>query len=301
MASKIASAQGGIRSFVSAMLPTFEKTRLLEDFNSAVKELRITRDMYNVDTRDYMPVLDKKFGTLVSEFKKHVNTYNGDVFGTLVKIMDARLADIDKIIDYAEELYAPVIVRDLLDYQKINMLRYVDGISFFNSYARKLMLSATTLRLGDKTLVAVTDKLDYEFLNELNNTRSFAIMSSALENSYKEIRQAMDKMAKVTFSADSHEMVAKTNSVSDPMRLGFMPVVGTLVYHIGLAINLYHSKRQDLAREELEKLRIQQLLLRRKAEESTDPTEIAKLEKQMKYHNNRINKISMSLEEMAEG
>ena len=300
MASIIARAEGGIRAFVSGMLPNFEKSRILEDLDSSIKELRLTREMYNVMTRDYINVLDKKFPALVTEFKRNVPSYKGDMFATLNDVMDSRLGDIDKIVEYVEHIYAKVVMRDVLDYQKINMLRYVEGLAFFTVYARKLIIAATNYRIDDPSVVAAIDRMDLEFLSSTKNIRSFAIMTAAMSHSAKDLRKAMDKMAKITFDPDTHELALKSNRNVDALRLGMMPGVGTIVYHVGLAINLYHSRRQELAREEREKLQIQVLLLRKKAEGTGDSDEVAKLEKQIKYYNNRISKLTFALEDMAE-
>jgi hypothetical protein len=88
---------------------------------------------------------------------------------------------------------------------------------------------------------------------------------------------------------------------TDPLTLGFIPLIGSISYRVGLAINLYLARRQELAREEAEKLKLTVLLTRRKMESINDPAEEAKLQKQIDYYNNRISKLSGKLEDMAAG
>lgn len=300
MSSILSTAQGGLKSFFSAMLPSFEKSRLLDDFSSAIKELVITREMYDLLSTDYKPILTTEFSKLMVEAQA-IPGFKGDLFGLMADIMDGRLSESGKIQEYIEHIYANVVLRDVLDYQKINMIRYVDGISFFNTYARRLVVSATTKRIGDTSLTSSVDEEDHNFVSDIRNIRSFVLITAAMSYKAADLRKAMDKMAKVTFDPATHDMAVKTNKDLDGLRLGMIPGIGSIVYHIGLAINLYHARRQELAKEERDKLQIQVMLLRRKSDNESDPDEVAKLEKQIRYYNNRINKLSARLEDMAEG
>jgi predicted nucleic acid-binding Zn-ribbon protein len=71
-------------------------------------------------------------------------------------------------------------------------------------------------------------------------------------------------------------------------------------YLVGRWFNEFLSYRQELAKEELEKLRIQTVLLKRRQDNSTDPREIDSLQKQLDYYNNRINKLQGKLDSMVE-
>ena len=296
------SIASGIKSFFMAMLPSFEKKRINNDLDSAFKEMAYTREMYGVMERDYIDVFKNRLPGVGAAFDKYdAKGFRGDVIGHLKRIMDARIKGQGNTEKYIDDIYASVVMRDVLDYEKVNMLHYVSGLSFFNTYARKLILVATNYRINDTTIVSATDRLDEEFILNSKNMDAFGAIVAAMSLPIKDIRKMMGPLAKVAFEPDSHDHLVRTEGGKvDPLRFGYLPIAGTIVYHTGLAINLYHKYRQELAKEEREKLQVQILLLRRQKEKNPDPAETAKLEKQIRYYSDRVSKITGKLEEMAE-
>lgn len=298
----------GLKSFFSGLLPNFEKKRIMEDLSVSFKELEVLEELYSVIGSDYNKVMSTEFKTLVKEMGKNVPNFRGDVMTYLSGIIKARLSEKAKLEKFVDEIYGPVVLKDAMDYRKLHMLRYIDGFTFFNTYARKLLLVATDKlvkmdksKQGLKTAASVVDKLDNEYVMDYRNIRSFAYVTGALSHDIKEIRLALSKMAKVNFSPENHAVVvADKGSMADPLRLGLMPGVGSLIYFIGMNYNVYLVKRQEMMIEEKEKLQVKILLLNRLLEGETDKAAIAKLDKQISYYDNRINKLASQLEDLQE-
>lgn len=294
--------EGGIIPFFKSLLPNFEKGRLVSDVESTFKEMKITREMYMVIPGDYIPVIKTKFSALDKAAKNSISMYRGDMISLIANVIDERLKEKDNLMDYIDDTFSKVVLKETLDYQKVNLLRYIEGISFFNTYARKLILVATNYRVDDRTVSSVVDKMNEAYVNDAQNIKTFVAVLSSLTSSVNSVKTALSKMANVTFNPDMHNLILRQQGANtDPLAFGFLPIIGTVTYKVGLAINLYLSRRQELAQEEAEKLKLTVLLLRRKAESTVDVDEVTKLTKQIEYYNNRINKISASIEDMSEG
>jgi hypothetical protein len=294
--------EGGVIPFFKSLLPNFEKNRMISDLESAFKEMKTTQEMYNVPSRDYMGVMNNQLSSVERAFRKGVHGYKGDVMQYIAMTISARLGDKDDLIAYVDSTYGPDVMKDVFDYQKVNLLRYVEGLSFFNTYARKLILVATNYRINDTTVLSAVDKMDIAYVLDVNNIKAFTVLISAMSRSVSKLKADLSKMATVGFKPEMHDLVVRQHGQdTDPLTLGFIPLIGSISYRVGLAINLYLARRQELAREEAEKLKLTVLLTRRKMESINDPAEEAKLQKQIDYYNNRISKLSGKLEDMAAG
>lgn len=300
--SSTARSEGGIIGFFKGLLPTFEKNRMIADLESVFKEMAITKDMYAVISKDFVDIMNQEFPILSKGFKDSIQGYRNDIIGYIGLVLQQRLKEKEALLMYIDAIYGAVVVKEMMDYQRLNLLRYVDSINFFNKYARKLIIIATEYRLGDAMVANVVNKLDAEFVNDVNNISTFIATVQIASRPLGTIRAELSKMANITFSPDTHETIARIHGTDvDPLRLGYMPFVGSVTYRVGLALNLYHAKKQELAREEAEKLKLTVLMLRRKNDNITDPIENAKIQKQIDYYNNRINKLTAALDALEEG
>jgi len=306
--SAVSMAYGGIKNFFSAMLPDFEKSRIMDDLAEDYKELNILKEMYSVmpnEIDDYILASNKE---LVRQMERYVKDYRNTITGHIQEVTDLRLKESTELESFIDDIYGRVVLKDNMDYRKVQMVRFIDGLAFYIKYAKALLLVSTTDMVNDlregakiKGMRSVVVDEDREFIRDSNNIRSFAIMSDALAKPVKEIRDALNKMSKVQFDEQTHDMMVKSNGVdADPLRMGLLPVIGSFVYHVGLAINNYLAYRQEATKEELERLQVQVMLLRRLKESEVDKSAVAKLDKQIKYYDNRINKLRGKLEDMVD-
>jgi hypothetical protein len=130
----------------------------------------------------------------------------------------------------------------------------------------------------------------------------FVAVAFVMSHPVKDLRAAFSKVKGITFNPETDSDVRRHmgDDVVDPVKFGMVPVIGDMSYLVGRWFNEFLSYRQELAKEELEKLRIQTVLLKRRQDNSTDPREIDSLQKQLDYYNNRINKLQGKLDSMVE-
>jgi len=294
----------GLAAFASTLLPSFSKSRITEDLNSAFKVMTRLRDLYDgMLTRDYIPVIESNYGHLLGALKGRSTMFRGDLLKHIGMIVDKRVREQGEIMDFADDIFGTVVSTDALDHRRLQMLRYVEGLNYFNLYARKLLIHVNHLRIQDETVVSGLDEIDTDFLLNQANQIAFAMVATVMEHDAKFVRKSLDKVSKIKYTEESYrlmELDKKNKRKMDPLGQNMIPVIGDLVYHLGTAKNLWFKHRQDLNDEEIEKIQIQLLLLKRKRDGVEDKEEIAKLTKQIDYHNSRINKISAKIEDIEE-
>jgi hypothetical protein len=291
----------GLKGFFMSLLPNFEKKRLVEAASGAFKELRITNEMYGIDTRAMADLMKTDFKSLDTVLRQRVKDYRGDVVALVRTLTDARIKEEGEFLDHIEKIYGPVVLQDALDYQKLYMLRYLDGLFFFNTYARKLILVMTNRLITDPDMVSAVDRMDVEYVMDRDNMTMFAIMLDTLAVKVADFRNVIGKLKNVQFKPETHDTLARGNRELDPYQSNLMPVVGGLVFALGRTYNLYLAKRLEEAKEQKDKLQVTLLLLRRKLDSTDDPAEQEKLCRQLDYYNNLLNKIAAKIEDIEEG
>ena len=306
--SKIASSNGGIRNFFSGMLPNFEKSRLINDLSQSHKELSILKEKYTNMPDWAESIITDTVPALSRTMLRSADKWDGNISKRILDVITLRLSESTDMERFVDGLYGPVILKDVMDYRKVNTVRLVAVIPFFIDYANRLSNVAVSMAIYQmqkaKKLPAkldVTTKDDIEFVKNLQNIQSFVSILNVLILPMREISSMLSKASKMSFNVETHALVAKEDPKKvDPLHFNMLPVIGSVVYHIGLVINTYYASKQESLNEELERMQVQLVMLRRMEDSTMEKRDLAKLEKQIKYYSNRINKIRSVLEDMVD-
>jgi len=274
---------------------------VLDDLDDIYKSLEQVPAMYTLDSELFIPLLKVGFPDLIRGIERNQKHYHGDFFRSVKFIAEERHKERNEFMDYIDEVIGPVIDKDDLDYRKLQLLRYTDGLAFFNLYSRKLMIYLTNQLIDDPAIVSPVDQLDEKFIKDSVNQLTFTMVMRSLAYDIKYIKDAMVSIGHIQFDPDTHDMVmAERSKTVDPIGQAMIPGIGDLVHAVGKMYNMWVKGRRDLAQEEVERLRIQVVLLNRKLDSTTTKEESAKLVRQIEYYNNRINKISAKMDALVE-
>lgn len=291
-----------LAGFTKAMVPTFEKMRLLEDLDSSHKKLRDLEPFFNTHGQEFARYIKQDFPALDAAMRRHVGSYRGNVADTIHKAIKLRIAEQEALSEYVDGMYGRVILRDAIDYEKLMMLRYASLISFFVDYARKMMLMISGAMTSDVDIATPIDRKDTEFVRDPNNIDAFARVLNAMSTEVKDIRDAFEDLKKVQFNPDMHDINMRTGGGKmDPMGFGYLPGVGSLVYFLGRQWNDYLSHTQEEAQIEKEKLEVKLTALRHIKDGDLTDSERERNQRQLDYYNNRLNKLDAKLKRLKEG
>ena len=123
-------------SFLNALAPTLEKRTVLSDLDSLFQEINdATIKMFVAidDDRQVLPAYKAIHAGLKGQSGK-LSAHNA-ILEVLERISGAQ----SDIVKYAEKSFSGLIVKEALDYQKLNMLSYTNALRFFNKYALSLI------------------------------------------------------------------------------------------------------------------------------------------------------------------
>lgn len=191
-------------------------------------------------------------------------------------------------------------LKEALTYKQVQLLHLLKAVDFASTYARRLALSLAHAEMNTLESAKPIDGEYMEFVLNKNNMESFVIVLSALNHKFSEIQHMLEKIKDLSYSPDQEELIAKMRGKSvDPLSMGLVPVVGDIAVFFGEMRNLYVKRRFESSQDEKQKLELTILLLERK-KEGASPEELEKIQQQIDYYSNRINKLNAYIESVEE-
>lgn len=283
---------------MGALSPNFERKQLLACLDDVFDRIENIRELSGMDS-SVAAAMKSTFPSIERELQD-VEGYRGNVLSLLEKLSTSMAAQRGTFYDYVEGLYAPDIMKDVFDYEKTNVMALINALTFFVSYSHTLMVNLAVSAASDGRITSVIDREDREMLLAPNNVRSFKLTLTALSTPLNEVQRVLKGLRHISYNADAPEEVRNvTNASPDPLKAGLMPVVGDLVYYIGVRVNEWRGYRHEARKEEI--LRLQQVViyLERK-KDNASKEELERIVKQINYHSGRINKLRAKVEMVEE-
>ena len=229
--------------------------------------------------------------------KTAIKSYHGDLIGLIEAVCSNLVAEQDKISAAVNKVYENTVSAAALDYHRANLLVYLGLIPHFNNYARRFLLVTTNELLGDTVAVSPVDAADRVYVRDIKNIRAFAKALVTFSLPFGEVFTAFESGKGIQYNEKTAYTVYNENKGSvDPFKMRMLPIVGDIVLMFGRLNNLRIASDQEIIKEECDKLSVTIMLLKRKTEKTLDAAELEKLNKQITYYSNRINKLRGSLE-----
>lgn len=293
-----------LKSFFLSLLPDMEKRRITTTLTHGYEELnQIVAPMYNLDVR--LSLKGSAAERLDYVLKRNYSGYNGNIFLTIRKaigVIAQQENDVFKMIDNA---FSDKIIKSVIDYKGLNILRYAEALDFFNEYSRRFIQAIIIEEFGTaeaRMIMTPVDKANTQWVTNDQAMMTFAKVIEVLTMDVDKFLKSIKDLEGHTFNPDDYEATKSTTGRKlDPHMFGLLPVQLNVVYHIGLLINGWAVARHERNKEELAKVQLTIMALRQKQDGNLDDEQLAKIEKQIKYHSNRANKLSAKIEAMEEG
>lgn len=291
--------------WLSTLLPTFAKSRVLDDITTARKELagNVVPAMQNA-AKNYSKRKFKDKWVLSFEQRfstRHRANYRGNFITPVAEISENAL----EILNVAEKLvstrFEQDIVRDAMRLLTANTLQLVEAIEFFSQYSMRLLLVATNLEVIAASQYADIAGPDAPTAGEMkwleDNFNSFMAAVDTLSTPSAEVERKLDGIPDVIVSPDTAARVESSleYSKTDPLRLNLISARFNIIYRARLAIAEWQEERLQVAIESKRLLEFRLIQLQN-AEAGKDD---ARLQKQIDYTQKRIEEIKYKL--MKEG
>ena len=293
-----------LSSYFMSLLPDMERRKLMLDLTHTYVELgQYVQPMYDLDVR--MVGRGKAVGRVWGEVKRGHKGRSGDLFNTVRKAIEVILKQEEGTMDMIEKTFGDKVLKSVIDYRGLNMLRYSEALSFFVEYTRRLIQVMVLEEFDGEDqhyLITPLDRGYTDYVTNPRNIQSFVTTLNVLTMDTKRFMKSLDVLDGHVFNPDADDALRTTNGrKTDPHGFGLMPVNWKPIYHIGMAWNAYQETRRERNKEELQKVQLTLLALKQRKEGKMDKDAAAKVEKQIKYYSNRANVLTGKIEDMEEG
>ena len=265
--------------YLSSLLPSFTKARMLED-------LGVTREELKYNTLPPLKALSQTFGKRKWEnewvknfderFEKQSELrYSGNFMTGVYETLERALENCDSLERLINLTFADDVVREAMTVSRANILQYLEVLSFAISYSRRLMVIALTLEVAqveqeDPTASSITPgELDWVTKRQDAFYQSMRILGNKKEDLEKQFADLPD----MTINSDT---------------------VATTIYHVRMAIADWQVSRFKAAQEEKRMLEFKLLQLKLASTGKKD----VKLQQQVDYTQGRLQKLNFKLREM---
>lgn len=291
-----------IKKYLDSILPMFTRQRIFEDIDVVKQSLdENTLPVY----KEYAKLMGKE--NFKSDFangyqerfdKRFEGKATGNIIGTIAKQLEGISEKLPIISQTVENSFADDITRNAMTILRVNVLQYLESISYTVQYARRLLISIVAYEVNAYNENIDVDIIDGELLWLEDNFATFVTCLNVLDTTDDKLKDTLKDIPDVAVNPDSVDnviaMVGKDKA--DPMQFGFIPVMLNPAYHIGMRIAEWQADRYRKSVDEREML--QYRLLQYKLVEAGKGD--AALERKIKITQDRIEKLNYKIAKMEE-
>lgn len=291
-----------VLNYVKSLLPDIEKRTVIENLQVLKEELSgVTIPLYEQASKVF---ISNRFNSPLvkafdSDMKKEVPSFRTNHIITILRALKNSADIVEALIGVMGKSQNDTFFKDGMTVLKANQLQYSDVSSFVTSYARRWLLHLYSLEsIYDYT---ADDYLkSNEFLRERGYfekyKQNFFTGIRILSRSPQDVEKAFDAIPDMVVDPDSNidPSILSGASKVDPLQFGLLPTKINPIYGIRMAYTNWQLKKHTLMVEEKQQLELKLLLLKQSKENNSDP----KLEKQIEYNENKIEKLRYEIARM---
>lgn len=290
--------------FFRSLSPSIKKKDILIDLAHVLEELQQTiLPMY--DTSSKLTFKSKTLDFTNARFKSTssgIKKYNGNSLKTITEVINTILKNQDLITETISKEFLDENIKTISDYYKLNLIKYVEGLSEFSDYARQWINSVvyeslqnsipTSGNMPNMLIDSPVIRRDIELVNNEDNIVAFITISNLLNIPFTVYLDSIKNLKGHIYSdGDWGKGGSVLNSKLDPYKLGFVNVNYNPFYKMGTFLNTYRVKRHERNKAEFTRLQLMIYAFEKEKSVSTDPNKIESLEKQINYYSNLSNKL----------
>lgn len=291
-----------LKSFLSSLVPHFERNRIIEDIDSLSTDL----------TKHQIP----NYKSALQHFKGHKWTSpKGKAMESIFHLRNPRLRSISHVQYTANvlentsailagveqlvpDLFARDVTKDGLTYKKAAVLQLLSIVRFFNNYSAlhltRLLSAETAASLNkEENPDAGMTPVDIRYLDE--NMETFYQVGQILLQPAQEIIDALGKMEDIQIAVDKINFVAQTMGTEavDPLKLGFMGKTATSspIYMVRARIASYQDATYKRNVELSKSIQLQLYQFKDAKQGKSDPA----LEQKIEYLQARLARLNQDV------
>lgn len=289
-------------SYITALLPTFEKQRMMRDVDDIRQQLvESTLPPYKTAAE----TLDKNWNWKSKEVERFDRNFQRDIKsefkGNFIQVTYKTLARMADNLDTLEQLidnsFQDTVVGRALSYQQAGMLRYLEMMNFTLRYSNLLLrwtLANENATLGDTREDSIL-KGEVAYLQEWE--RDFIDSLRILGSTERDLKTKMDNIPQVEITEENEKTVAATMGMQriNPFRMGLISKDWNPIYYLRMGIADWRVNRFKAQKEERRVLQYQLMRMKELREEGeANPA----LDKEIEATTNNLNRLNNSIKKM---
>lgn len=293
-----------ILKFVQSLLPRIDRKNVDSELDRLRTDLRDHTLPPYLSTLEFMKgwrFKDKWLTDFDKGFIRQVDSrFKGNSLEVIYEVLNRTLDNLTTLERLVKNEYAGDIMRSAMSYSEANLLRIIEGIDFASRYSRLFLIHAlgteTSLYRGNRGRSYELSKAQEDWL--VSEARLFFDVMRALDHTPRELEKIFKEIPDLNVDEENADNVAAVTGRSklEPFYMGASATPLSPIYHIRIAIADWQVARYDAAKEEKKMLEFQILDLKAAMEDKHN----ARLEQQLEYTVDRVNKLNYRIKRMEE-
>lgn len=287
--------------YLTSLLPTFSKERVMEDCRLTLSELKDTSlPLYATAVKAFHghKFKDEEIANWGNVFNRTVKGHKGSLLEGVESALEQtykNLLEVEKLID---KVYNDEVASIGLSYLKANLLQFTEWASFASKYSRRLLiyiLIQETAQYPDSgpTLSQSLEPAEIEWIKI--HFIHFCTALTAVAQPTEKLKSAIAGIPDISITTDNLETLKASQGSAkvDPFSVGLIPVWVNPIYHIRMTIAEWRADRYRATKEEKKLVELRILNLKRAQDGKADTG----VQKEIDYSQRRLSNINSTLDE----
>ena len=293
-----------LSNYVKGLFPSFKRDKIIDSLN-ATKEMIVKQTIPAYETGADLfkdrSFKSKKLKDFVKLYSSNVqNVTDAKLLFSILSVLKNSVTLLDYIDNVSKNEFSDVETNVTLTIKKSTFLRTIQAAEFLSTYSRKFLnyvFVLETQEASEHTTVKNT-LLDIEVNWIESNFYNFCIACKILTTAKDRFKNDINNIPDAVISDMSDLVLPETVGASklDPIKMNALTVSWNPFYLLGMMMAGYQAEKYKTAEAELSLLQMRKLRLEQLYSSKPDP----KLEKEINYLQNRVDKLQYKLEEMRE-
>lgn len=295
-----------ILKFVKSLLPNFERKTLLEDIRATREEIK-SHTLPPFETAvshfDHTKFESRLVQAFDRELEKTVKTrIRGNSVRLVYEALKFSQDHLDALESLGNRILSDDVARSAMTYQKAALLQTVQTVGFMVRYARTWLNwvlieeAYATETPGSQPSANVMKNPELDYLSQYQESffHALTVTLQSARDLEKTIKETPDALVEEDTYGVSRQTLGLTKI--DPLRMGLFSVSWNPIYHVAMAVAEWQAARYKAAKEEAKLLELRLLQLEQEYRETPN----AKLQENVEYNQERLDKLKYKLKKLEE-
>lgn len=284
-----------IITFFGNLLPKFSKSDIETEFTAS---LSVNRQLY----REGLMQVDNAVGSANRLYTNLLRALNADVktfkvgdnpYEVLRRVCYRLDKESEDTLRFLDVMLNETIIREAMDYSRLNLVQYVGAIRFFNTYTMRFLTLMVSVERGAQ--MSAIDRVNYDWC--VKNISVFTRVVSSLIMPIQDIRTSIEKLKGVAIDPDITETAMGLRpGATDVMGFGFLPTFLNPYLLIGLKINEWTDDTHEENVRTIERIEFELMALNMEKNNATKEQK-ASIEKQIAYNSTRLSVLRAKIQD----